>query len=357
MAEFFEKALSVIPANPISLVGFVALLIAYVLLSLRTVRNKQILAKIKDLPEKDRLRVLESEMGVLKLEGGMTAEQYLQGQRDKYILFGVLAFFALIVLLVSIVTFTPDPPLPTPPTPTPITGQIKNVEFLHSVTLATFLRRHDVPTNSPLFEEITKSGAADILGIQIYNTLVVEGLQNRVCQLKWSMLEAQTRKLVSEEELSYRVDLQELRFTYTPTLSPDNREGDLWIPYPRRSGTFIVRTELFYDNIRLVSRESTPFPVEFGPGITPVATSTATSTATPPPVRTVDPRITPVATGAIPTATSTTQPIAEASATPSASARVTPVATPIRVKPVFVYPGGEQFEIPTSFYETPEKVP
>lgn len=101
--NFFQQMIAALPAVATSwqaVAGYVALTVAFVVVSLKVTRNKNLLNKIKSLPEKDRARVLQMEMGASYLATGLSPEQWLQQQRQRYYFVGFLAVCGLTVALV-----------------------------------------------------------------------------------------------------------------------------------------------------------------------------------------------------------------------------------------------------------------
>ena len=101
--SFFQQMITALPAVATSwqaVAGDVALTVAFVVVSLKVTRNKNLLNKLKSLPEKDRARVLQMEMGASYLATGLSPEQWLQQQRQRYYFVGFLAVCGLTVALV-----------------------------------------------------------------------------------------------------------------------------------------------------------------------------------------------------------------------------------------------------------------
>lgn len=64
--------------NPLTLVALLLILLTWVVVTLKVRRNKQLLHSLDKLPEKDRLKALEAEMGHSKIKGGISADQWLR---------------------------------------------------------------------------------------------------------------------------------------------------------------------------------------------------------------------------------------------------------------------------------------
>jgi hypothetical protein len=100
--EGIQAFLDAIPnaaANPLALVAYLATLVAWVVIALRVKRFRILMDKIEALPEKDRLKAIEAEIGRVKIRFGLTAEQYLQSRIHTFILIGFLAGCATVVLV------------------------------------------------------------------------------------------------------------------------------------------------------------------------------------------------------------------------------------------------------------------
>lgn len=99
---FFQQMIGALPAVATSwqaAIGYVALVVAFIVVSLKVTRNKNVLNKLKSLPEKDRARVLQMEMGAAYLAAGLSPEQWLQQQRQRFYFVGFLAVCVLAVAL------------------------------------------------------------------------------------------------------------------------------------------------------------------------------------------------------------------------------------------------------------------
>jgi hypothetical protein len=88
--------------SPLGLVALVALLVTWLLIALKVNRNQQLLKNLSQLPEKDRIKALEMEMGVVRLERGLTPEQWLKDRARTYYLigFGVVCVTAIILIVI-----------------------------------------------------------------------------------------------------------------------------------------------------------------------------------------------------------------------------------------------------------------
>src|SRR5262249_50716436 len=101
VVELLRSSTNVITAagkNPLALVALLLILVAWVVITLKVRRNRQLLHSLEKLPEKDRLKALEAAMGYLKIKGGISAEQWLRHNVQQY----YFAAFALTCLLAVI---------------------------------------------------------------------------------------------------------------------------------------------------------------------------------------------------------------------------------------------------------------
>jgi hypothetical protein len=100
--DFLTKALQALPliaTSPLAFLGYVLTLVAWVYAVFRSRRLKLILARLPDIPETDRAKTIQLELGEV-LPANITAEEWLRGKRQKYFF---VAFVLLLVTFVSIV--------------------------------------------------------------------------------------------------------------------------------------------------------------------------------------------------------------------------------------------------------------
>ena len=57
---------------------------AAVIIGLKVYRNKQLLARLNQFPEKDRLTAFQMELGAVKLRAGLSPEQWLKHKANTY---------------------------------------------------------------------------------------------------------------------------------------------------------------------------------------------------------------------------------------------------------------------------------
>ncbi len=107
--EFLKAAFSALPnvaAHPLSFVAYVLVVAAWVIISLKVKRNKQVLEHLDKIPEKSRLEVLRMEMGAVRLKSGLTPEQWIKSRIHLYYFLGfaILCLVAVIIFVVAMTT-------------------------------------------------------------------------------------------------------------------------------------------------------------------------------------------------------------------------------------------------------------
>lgn len=100
----FLSALEYIGTSPYALIGYVVVAIIWGINLWKNHRIKIISEKLKDLPEKDRIKALELEYRLLP-KGGLDAESYLKFNSKQNILIIVLVTIAAIVLIASLAVY------------------------------------------------------------------------------------------------------------------------------------------------------------------------------------------------------------------------------------------------------------
>jgi len=115
--NFFQHIITALPAVATTwqaAIAYVAVVLAFVVVSSKVTRNKNLLNRLQSLPERDRARVLHMEMGAAYLAAGLSPEQWLQKQRQQYYFLGFLVTCALALALVVAAKFSivdPKPPM------------------------------------------------------------------------------------------------------------------------------------------------------------------------------------------------------------------------------------------------------
>jgi hypothetical protein len=104
MSEQLLSALGEAARNPLSFVAYLALVIAWAVVTLRNRRLSTLLRSIDKFPEGERRKVVQAEMNVI-LPRNITAEQWLQAQWQGHLFIGLLASLAAVVVLAAIAAF------------------------------------------------------------------------------------------------------------------------------------------------------------------------------------------------------------------------------------------------------------
>lgn len=105
----FEQLIAALPAAAKSwpaLIAYLGATTAFVVVSLKVNRNKNLLAKIKSIPERDVAQVLQMEMGAAYLSAGLSPQQWLQQQRQRYYFVAFLVVCLLIAALLIAARFS-----------------------------------------------------------------------------------------------------------------------------------------------------------------------------------------------------------------------------------------------------------
>lgn len=108
MDTFLTKALQALPdiaTSPLAMFAYLATIGAYVFVALHVRRHKNLLQHLTALPEKDRLKALEAELGDAKLRSGITAEQWLRSRIHRYYFLAFVATCITAIVLVSLVIY------------------------------------------------------------------------------------------------------------------------------------------------------------------------------------------------------------------------------------------------------------
>lgn len=117
----FLEQLEEVAKSPYAFVAYLAVLLVWAIIALRTSRFKKISNSLHLVPEMDRKALLEKEYGY-HLKEGMSATQFLKAQRTAYIFYAFLALLGAIVLIVVLALLqmravrAHDPPLTRPVT-------------------------------------------------------------------------------------------------------------------------------------------------------------------------------------------------------------------------------------------------
>lgn len=90
----FFGAIGAAATSTLAFIAYVVTLAGWVMIAWKVRRNRALLLRLKDLPEKDRLEALRMEMGAFRMTRGLSPEQVLRARVQTYVLVG----FALVCL-------------------------------------------------------------------------------------------------------------------------------------------------------------------------------------------------------------------------------------------------------------------
>jgi len=105
----FKELISGLPEaarSPYAFVAYIVLVLGWLLISLKVRRNRHLLKHLSSLPEKDRLKALELEMGAVRIRQGLTAEQWIKS-RDHLYVFLAFVITSLVVVMLFVVAHNP----------------------------------------------------------------------------------------------------------------------------------------------------------------------------------------------------------------------------------------------------------
>jgi hypothetical protein len=100
--QSFLNALPSVAGHPLALIGYLALIIAWVVVTLQTHKINQAATLIKDLPDADKATTLKDILGV-ELRKGLSADKYLKSRKMQFIF---IAFCLTLAAIVIIILFT-----------------------------------------------------------------------------------------------------------------------------------------------------------------------------------------------------------------------------------------------------------
>jgi hypothetical protein len=106
MVEFLSSAVTAIPAaaaSPFALAAYGLAILAFVVISWRVSRNKNLLHYLRRLPQETRFPALQTEMGNVLLKEGISPEQWLQSKIHRYYFIGFLFLIGAIAVVLVVV--------------------------------------------------------------------------------------------------------------------------------------------------------------------------------------------------------------------------------------------------------------
>jgi hypothetical protein len=104
--QWMKAALAALPsvaASPLALVAYVVLIGAWAAIAFRVNRHRHLLRHLSHLPEKDRLKALELEMGGgVRLKAGLSPQQWLRSRMQLHLMLGFVVLCGTVVMLVAL---------------------------------------------------------------------------------------------------------------------------------------------------------------------------------------------------------------------------------------------------------------
>jgi len=103
--EQFLKALPITASSPMAYAAYVLTLLTWGVIAWRVNRYKVLLTYIKSLPAGDRLPAIKAEMGVVEIEGGVSADQWLRSRIHTFYLVGLVVLCATVFSIAALAIF------------------------------------------------------------------------------------------------------------------------------------------------------------------------------------------------------------------------------------------------------------
>ena len=101
----FLHAIPSAAASPLALVAYLAAIGAWTLIAWRVRRHSILLAHIHQLPEADRIRAVQMELGYVEIRKGLSAEQHLRSRIHTFLLIGFLAICVTVVVIAGMALY------------------------------------------------------------------------------------------------------------------------------------------------------------------------------------------------------------------------------------------------------------
>lgn len=205
-----------------------------------------------------------------ELQSGSGFAGALRGLRDRYVQAGGTGALsrwlrtgtgvisAGVSLLAGILTvlFLLWPALRPDDGPAAFGATLSDPRLERGVTVAdVYARRRETPPSSYTQEDLATTGTL------VSFVVVIEGFKDKICQLTWSLFDAETNSRIADSAMVDQPGWPDGRFV--PVAAVDQASGEVWIRRPEQPGSYIVRLELFDPNgQRLTSLDSAPFTVD-----------------------------------------------------------------------------------------------
>ena len=170
---------------------------------------------------------------------------------------------ALLIAVVAVrVIGSPDPGPTAVPTsraaaapPSQLAGRLSEVAVAdRALPLGDFCARRNLPCTGYDAAQLRRPG--NVVGY----TIEAVGYRDQRLSIRWSLYDAETNARVPEPALTDQAGWPD--GNYTPAAERDQNSGELWVPFPPRSGRFFVRLELHPPaGARLDWEDTEPFSV------------------------------------------------------------------------------------------------
>ncbi|MGA7317752.1 MAG: hypothetical protein WBX22_27730 [Silvibacterium sp.] len=100
------SALPTAASSPLAFAAYVLVIAAWLVIALRVKRNRQLLDHLEKLPDSDRLKALQLEMGAVQVRAGLTADQWLRSRLQLYyfLSFCLVCVVAVVVFAIAMTT-------------------------------------------------------------------------------------------------------------------------------------------------------------------------------------------------------------------------------------------------------------
>lgn len=150
MFDFLKDALARIPEaakSPLSLIAYLAAVIAWVLVALKTARMKSLLQHLADIPRADRLKAIKAEMGTVNIREGLSPKQWLQSKVHMYYFIGFLTLCLVVVVVLLVAAYVSIHGRDTP--------AVSSTAFGFKVVVHEASGPHDCPGDIPPGSAVT----------------------------------------------------------------------------------------------------------------------------------------------------------------------------------------------------------
>jgi hypothetical protein len=117
------------------------------------------------------------------------------------------------------------------------TAAITDVKTLQPVTERRYLQEMELPKGT------MSRASLDQPGVLVSFHYQLEGFGGRAIPLRWELNNAKTNDLVDQDQA----------LSITPTTNSEGRDWDVWVPQPKRQGTYYITVTLYQPQKQLVA--------------------------------------------------------------------------------------------------------